>query len=96
MRNTQWRSKFKRDFKREEAGIHSRLLEPGGVFEQVLFQLSNNQPLDEKYRDHALHGNWEGYRECHLRPNLLLVYALEGDELLRLERLGSHSEIFGM
>ena len=41
-------------------------------------------------------GEYEGSRECHIRPDLLLIYTLEGDDVLWLERLGSHAELFGM
>ena len=58
--------------------------------------LANDIPLPEKYHDHPLHGQWEGSRDCHIRPDLVLIYTLEGDDVLRLERLGSHAELFGM
>ena len=50
-------------------------------------------PLPERNRDHALSGNWSGYRECHVRPDLLLIYEM-AEGVLRLIRLGSHSELF--
>ena len=46
-------------------------------------------------RDHALVGNWAGYRECHIKPDLLLIYRKPDMETLHLVRLGSHSELFG-
>ena len=60
----------------------------------VLALLAADQPLPEKNRDHALSGEWKGYRDCHLKPDLLLVYAKPDAETLRLVRLGSHSELF--
>lgn len=72
------------------------LLKKDGEFDSVVKLLMNDIPLPAKYRDHPLHNNWEGSRECHLKPDFLLIYTLEGDDLLILERLGSHSEIFGL
>lgn len=57
--------------------------------------LAADQPLLEGNLDHALSGDWAEYRECHLKPDLLLVYRKSGDDLLKLARLGSHSELFG-
>jgi mRNA interferase YafQ len=51
-------------------------------------------PLEEKHRDHGLGGNWKGNRECHLKPDLLLIYKLPDEKTLRLVRMGSHSELF--
>lgn len=96
MRRPEPRSKFRRDFKREGKGIYRNLLPNGGEFWEVVYTLAKDMPLPPKYRDHPLHGEWEGSREFHIRPALLLVYTLEGDNILWLERLGSHSEIFGL
>lgn len=51
--------------------------------------------LPEGNRDHALSGDWAGYRECHIKPDLLLIYRKPDPDTLRLARLGSHSELFG-
>ena len=56
--------------------------------------LATNQPLPEKFKDHALTGEYTHHRECHLRPDLLLIYKLPDGHTLRLVRLGSHSELF--
>ena len=96
MREARERRAFKRDLRRELSGRYREILQPVGEFWVVVATIANDIPLPERYKDHPLHGNFEGSRECHIRPDLLLVYTLEGDELLRLERLGSHSEIFGM
>jgi len=50
---------------------------------------------DAKYRDHDLIGDWAGYRECHIKPDLLLIYRKSDADTLRLARFGSHSELFG-
>lgn len=52
------------------------------------------QPLPARCQDHELIGEWKGYRDCHLKPDLLLIYKKEGDDLLRLANIGSHAEIF--
>ena len=96
MREVKHRALFKRDFKREFRGRHRNLLIEGGEFDTVVGTLANDIPLAPKYRDHPLHGDWEGCRECHIRPDLLLVYRYRGNDLILLEMLGSHSEIFGL
>lgn len=96
MREIERPKQFRQDFKREYRGRHHDILDRGWELEIVILHLANNLRLAPKYRDHALHGDWEGSRECHIRPDLLLVYTLEYDDVLILERLGSHSEIFGL
>ena len=61
----------------------------------VLVALVTDQPLAAKYRDHDLSGDWAGYRECHIKPDLLLIYRKSDADTLRLARPGSHSELFG-
>lgn len=87
MRIIERSSTFKRDFKK-----HGEL---DASFIEVLYKLLNDEALAEKYRDHALIGNWVGYRECHIKPDLLLIYKLSDENTLRLARIGSHSELFG-
>jgi mRNA interferase YafQ len=87
-----WSKKFKQDYKRlinsgNQAVINELL--------KVIEMLANEQALPEKYQDHVLKGNWTGYRECHVKPDLLLIYKLENNELtLTLVRAGSHSDLF--
>ncbi len=78
---------FKRDFKK-----HGDI---DTAFIEVVYKLISDEELPEKYRDHALIGGWSGYRECHLKPDLLLIYKKIDGGVLRLARLGSHSELFG-
>jgi mRNA interferase YafQ len=61
----------------------------------VVALLLSGQVLPENSRDHALSGDWVGYRECHIKPDLLLIYRKPDPDTLRLARLGSHSELFG-
>lgn len=62
---------------------------------QVVKMLLRDEKLPEKYRNHGLSGEYIGIRECHIRPNWLLLYELSGDKLvLILNRTGSHSDIF--
>jgi mRNA interferase YafQ len=93
MRTIKHSSAFKRDYKREKRSRHSATLDNDIVF--VLTALANDQPLDLRYSDHDLGGEWAGYRECHLKPDLLLIYRKVDVTILRLARLGSHSELFG-
>ena len=81
-------SQFKRDSKRV-----MKQGKPFGELLDVIDLLSNEIPLADKFRDHDLKGNWVGHRECHIRPDWLLIYYVE-DEILYLARTGSHAELF--
>lgn len=73
----------------KKRGLDIRLLD------NVIDMLRQGQTLDIKYRDHALTGNYEGYRECHIIPDWLLIYYIENDILtLTLADTGSHSDLF--
>jgi len=93
MRTIERASAFKRDYKRETKGRYRTTL--ADELKSVLLTLVTDQPLDAKFRDHDLTGDWAGYRECHVKPDLLLIYRKSEPDLLRLARLGSHSELFG-
>ncbi len=83
-------NQFKKDLKlMSKRGFNLDLLE------EVVNKLASNIELDEKYRDHALIGNYFGFRECHIKPDWILVYRIENDELyLLLSRTGTHSDLF--
>lgn len=86
-------SQFKRDYKRirRDARLVRELT-------AVLVKLEADIPLDPKYCDHPLHNNWEGCRDCHVRPDCVLIYRKTDDgelHVLALERFASHSELFG-
>ena len=61
----------------------------------VVTKLANQEKLDDKYKDHALYGDYKDLRECHIRNDWLLIYAIDEDELeLLLFRTGTHSDLF--
>jgi mRNA interferase YafQ len=91
MRTIEWTSQFKRDYKREGKGQHRATLDAGLM--PVLTALANDQILEPRYRDHALTGDWKDHRDCHVKPDLVLIYQTLDDAILRLVRLGSHSEL---
>ena len=65
------------------------------ALEEVVNKLANQEELDEKYHDHALSGDYSDFRECHIKPDWLLVYTIDDEELeLFLFRTGSHSDLF--
>ena len=93
MRTIERSSAFKRDFKRAKAAPrHRRDLD--SLVSTVVARLASDQALPNNNRDHGLSGAWAGYRECHIKPDLLLIYSKLGADTLRLVRLGSHSELF--
>ncbi len=93
MRTIERSTAFKRDFKREARGQHRKTLD--AVLEAALMALILDQQLAPRYRDHELGGQWQGYRDCHIKPDLVLIYRKPDPDTLLLARLGSHSEVFG-
>ena len=92
MRTIERTNSFKRDYKREKKSGQYKDLDKKLI--AILTALANDEPLPISNRDHPLSGNWEDFRDCHVRPDLVLIYQkVEG--VLRLARLGSHSELFG-
>lgn len=92
MRTIERATIFKRDYKREAKGRHGATLDADLVV--VLTALVSDKPLQARYRDHDLSGAWAGYRDCHIKPDLVLIYRKPDANTLRLARLGSHSELF--
>ena len=79
---------FKKDYKKLS-------LEQKNLLKEVIIKLAFTEPLDEKYKDHKLIGDYLGCRECHIKPDLLLIYKIDNNILeLALTRVGSHSELF--
>ncbi len=92
MRNIDESREFKKDKKRiERSGSYRKNMKQR--LTTALITLANDGVLDYSYRDHELIGDKKGYRECHILFDLVLLYRYEGDDLLILERLGSHSDI---
>ena len=85
-------TKFKKDYKRmKKQGRDMSLL--GKVIDLLLAENS----LDEKYHDHPLSGNYVGFRECHILPDWLLIYAIDKDSLILIaSRTGSHSDLLNI
>lgn len=90
MYNIKPTSKFQKDLKRiQKRGFDLSLLTA------VIKKLAAGEPLPEKNRDHLLSGNFSGCRECHITPDWLLIYELDGENLfLYLTRTGTHSDLF--
>jgi mRNA interferase YafQ len=93
--NVRYRSQFKKDYKlmmKQDRNIDE--------LDVVILELAAPRPLDERYRDHALKGEFAGYRECHIKSNWLLIYGYEtlddGEQQLLCVRTGTHSEILNM
>jgi mRNA interferase YafQ len=86
VRSTQFRKDVRRAYKQRKDLT---------LLGQIIDLLADDTPLPEKYRDHALQGNWRGHRECHVTPDWLLVYRKtdNGELLLILVRTASHSEL---
>jgi len=91
MRIVKYTTRFKRDYRRETAGQHGKKLDT--FLMEVVDMLAADTPLPQRNFDHALTGDWVDHRDCHLRPDLLLIYRKPDDESLELVRLGSHSEL---
>ena len=65
------------------------------LLDNVVEELRQGNALDEKYKDHVLKGDYEGFHECHIKPDWLLIYLIENDILtLTLVNTGSHSDLF--
>ena len=95
MRSVGQTKKFNRDIRKL---LHSRYRNIINTeLHRIVEKLANDEPLDYSYHDHALMGNWESYRECHLAFDLVMIYKLEDDDnILELSRIGSHSEVLGL
>ncbi len=89
-RDIVWTTQFKKDYK---LAVKRHL--DIDLLDDIVRTLSRGETLPEKNKDHALSGNCEGHRECHILPNWLLIYRIEDDLLiLTLVRTGTHSDLF--
>ena len=91
MRRIERTTQFKRDYKRESRGRHRTSLDAALV--PVLKALAGDRSLEPRLHDHALGGKWNDHRDCHVEPDLVLIYQKPDPETLRLVRLGSHSKL---
>ena len=83
MRNVKYTGRFKRGYRREQSGQHGKKLD----------MLAADTARPRRNFDHPLTGDWSDHRDCHLRPDLILIDRKPDDESLELVRLGSHSEL---
>ena len=93
MRTIERTKAFHRDWKKVGSGVHGK--RASGLLQAVVTLLVEDRPLPISNHDHQPTGEWGDHRECHLRPDLLLIYRKPNPETLQLIRLGSHSELFG-
>jgi len=91
MRKIKRTGQFKKDYKRESKGRHRLTI--GTDLAEVLTSLATDLPLDPRYRDHLLVGQWTDHRDCHIKPDLVLIYRKPDEATLHLVRLGSHAEL---
>lgn len=91
MRAIKQTGQFKRDLKREAKGRFRATLETDLL--PVIEALAMDAPLESRHRDHALTGAWKDHRDCHVKPDLVLIYRKPGTDQLELVRLGSHSAL---
>jgi mRNA interferase YafQ len=79
---------FKKDFKKYYKNEKIKEVMGG-----IVADIANGMPLDKKYRNHPLKGKWKNCYDCHILPDLILVYQVN-NEYLKLVRMGTHSELF--
>jgi mRNA interferase YafQ len=91
MRTIRYTNRFKRDFRRERSGVLGKKLDT--LLVEAVNLLAADKPLPKRYVDHPLAGEWKDHRDCHIRPDLVLIYRTPDPETLELVRLGSHSEL---
>jgi len=91
MRTIEYTGQFKRDYKREAKGIHKKTLVED-LNDALKLLIADKKP-PEKYYDHSLVGDWKDHRDCHIKPDLVLIYRKPDETTLQLVRLGSHSQL---
>ncbi len=91
MRTVKHTRGFRRDYQREKSGRHGKRLDADLLATVTL--LVKDEPLPRRYFDHSLGGEWNDHRDCHIRPDLILIYRKPDETSLELVRLGSHSEL---
>jgi mRNA interferase YafQ len=91
MRRIEHTKAFKKDYRRAVATPKHRDL--ANLLPAVIALLATDTPLPEKYVDHPLRGEWKDFRDCHVKPDLVLIYRKSASDVLQLVRLGSHSDL---
>lgn len=91
MRTISRTRRFKKDYKRVAKSQHAATLDADLL--AVISLLATDSSLPERLHDHPLAGEWRDHRDCHIRPDLVLIYPLPDADTLDLVRLGSHSEL---
>jgi mRNA interferase YafQ len=91
MRTIKRIKQFTRDYRRERSAVHGKKLD--ALIAATISMLANDEALPARLHDHVLSGTWKDYRDCHILPDLVLIYRKPDDETLELVRLGSHSEL---
>jgi len=91
MRTVKYTNRFKRDYRREKSGRLGPKLD--AMLMEIVDLLAADATLPHRSFDHALSGEWVDRRDCHIRPDLVLIYRKPGNDALELVRLGSHSEL---
>ena len=91
MRTIERTTRFKRDYRRELSAQYGGRL--AALLTEVLEMLIADTPLPARFRDHSLTGEWSDHCDCHIRPDLVLIYRKPDAGTLQLVRLGSHSEL---
>jgi len=88
------RFEYSRHFQKDIRRIVAMRPSVRAEFDVLFDLLASGKPLPAHYRDHPLKGNYLGYRDCHLRGDIVIVYTRAAD-VIRFSRIGSHSELFG-
>ena len=89
MYSLEYSTLFKKDFKKITKMPIPEIVEVS----HVISKLQRDEVLDARHVDHALSGNWLGFRDCHIKPDLVLIYRVDKG-VLQLARIGNHSELF--
>ncbi len=94
MRTIRRTNQFKKDYKRETKGRAATYVQKLDAELAAIMQvLTVDGTLEPRYRDHPLLNDWKDHRDCHVKPDLVLIYRKPDDSTLELVRLGSHSEV---
>lgn len=91
MREIRYTRRFRRDYKREKSGRHAKNLD--AAIMKIVNLLAADMPLPHRNFDHPLSGEWSDCRDCHIKPDLILIYRKPDEYHLDLVRMGSHSEL---